>query len=63
MALTTGDGLPLAATVHSASPGEVTLIEGLLEQRVLKRKLPRLIYDEPPTAIRCECGSPSRAPN
>ena len=41
----TGDGLPLAATVHSASPGEVTLIEGLLEQRVLKRKLPRLIYD------------------
>ena len=45
MALTTGDGLPLAATVHSASPGEATLIEGLLQQRVLKRKLPRLIYD------------------
>ena len=45
MALTTGDGLPLAATVHSASPGEVTLIEGLLQQRVLKRQLPRLIYD------------------
>ena len=45
MALTTGDGLPLAATVHSASPGEVTLIEGLLQQRVLKRNLPRLIYD------------------
>jgi hypothetical protein len=45
MALTTGDGLPLATTVHSASPGEVTLSEGLLQQRVLKRQLPRLIYD------------------
>ena len=44
MALTTGDGLPLAATVHSASPGEATLIEGLSQQRVLKRQLPRLIY-------------------
>lgn len=45
MALTTGDDFPLAATMHSASPGEVTLIEGLLQQRVLKRKLPRLNYD------------------
>ena len=45
MALTTGDGLPLAATIHSASLGEVTLFEGLLQQRVLKCQLPRLIYD------------------
>lgn len=45
MALTTGDGLPLAATVRSASPGEVTLVEGLVGQRVLKCKLPRLLYD------------------
>ncbi len=47
MALTTGDGLPVAATVHSASPGEVTLIEGLLQKRVLKLQLPRLLAPTP----------------
>jgi transposase len=38
-------GLPLGIDTASASPHEVTLIEPLLEQRVLRRKPQRLIYD------------------
>jgi len=46
MLLSDGDGLPLAATISSASPAEVTLIESLLESRVLRRRPARLIYDK-----------------
>ena len=45
MALIEGHGLPLGVHVTSASPNEVTLIEPLLEKRVLRRHLHRLIYD------------------
>lgn len=45
MVLIDGNGLPLAADIASASPHEVTLIEPLLEHRVLRRKPGRLIYD------------------
>ena len=38
-------GLPVAVLTASASPHEVTLIEPLLEERVLKRLPERLIYD------------------
>jgi transposase len=46
MILTDGHGLPLAASIASASPAEVTLIEPLLDQRLLRRRPPRLIYDK-----------------
>ena len=45
MVLTDGRGLPLAIDTASASPHEVTLIEPLIEKRVLRRKPRRLIYD------------------
>jgi transposase len=45
MVLTDGNGTPLGAEIASASPNEVTLIEPLLEKRVLRRKPKRLIYD------------------
>lgn len=45
MVLTDGRGLPLSAMIASASPHEVTLIEPLLEERVTRKKLRRLIYD------------------
>lgn len=45
MLLVDGHGLPLAADIASASPHEVTLIEPLLEKRVLRRRVKRLIYD------------------
>jgi transposase len=46
MVLTDGNGLPIGADTASASPHEVTLIERLLENRVLRKKPRRLIYDE-----------------
>jgi transposase len=46
MVLTDGDGLPLSAIISSASPAEVTLIEPLLNQRVLRCRIDRLIYDK-----------------
>ena len=46
MVLIDGHGLSLAAEIASASPHEVTLIEPLLEKRVLRRKSRRLIYDK-----------------
>ena len=45
MVLTDGHGLPIGVDTASASPHEVTLIEPLLEKRVLRRKPLRLIYD------------------
>jgi transposase len=45
MVLSDGRGLPLGAEIASASPHEVTLIEPLVEQRVLPKKPRRLIYD------------------
>jgi transposase len=45
MVLADGRGLPLGAEVASASPHEVTLIEPLVERRVLRKKPRRLIYD------------------
>jgi transposase len=45
MVLTDGRGLPLGIDTASASPHEVTLIESLLDNRVLRRKPRRLIYD------------------
>ena len=45
MLLVDGAGLPLSIDVDSARPGEVTLIEPLLEQVVVARLPNRLIYD------------------
>lgn len=45
MLLVDGHGTPLGTIVASASPAEVTLIEPLLDRRVLRRSLQRLIYD------------------
>jgi transposase len=45
MVLTDGRGLPLAAEIASASPHESTLIESLLERRLLAKKPRRLLYD------------------
>ena len=46
MTLVDGEGTPLGATIASASPAEVTLIEPLLEQRIVRRRPNRLIYDK-----------------
>lgn len=46
MLLVDATGLPLAANIHSASPNEVTLIEPLLESRLLRRRIKRLIFDK-----------------
>ena len=45
MLLVDGTGLPLSIDVDSARPGEVTLIEPLLERAVVNRLPNRLIYD------------------
>jgi transposase len=45
MVFTDGRGLPLAAEIASASPHESTLIESLLERRLLPKKPRRLLYD------------------
>lgn len=45
MILSDGAGLPCGAMIASATPHEVQLIEPLLEQRVLRRRPKRLIYD------------------
>lgn len=45
MLLVDGTGLPLSIEVDSTRPGEVTLIEPLLEQVVVARLPNRLIYD------------------
>jgi transposase len=45
MVLVDGNGLPLAADIASASPNEVTLIEPLLEKRLVRRRPRYLLYD------------------
>ena len=45
MVLVDGRGLPLAGEIASASPHEVTLIEPLLNRRLLRKSPKRLIYD------------------
>lgn len=45
MVLIETEGIPLSLDTASASPHEVTLIEPLLDNRVLRRKPKRLIYD------------------
>ena len=45
MVLVDGKGLPLAGEIASASPHEVTLIESLLDERILPKSPRRLIYD------------------
>jgi hypothetical protein len=45
MVLVDGNGTSLAAEIARASPNEVTLIESLLDKRILRRKPRRLIYD------------------
>ena len=45
MVLIDGRGLPLAGEIASASPHEVTLIEALLDARILAKNPRRLIYD------------------
>jgi transposase len=45
MLLVDGNGLPCGSMIESASPHEVTLIEPLLRQRVIRRRPTRLIYD------------------
>ena len=39
-------GLPLGVEVHSASPNEQRLVESLLDNRVLRRRIRRLMYDK-----------------
>ena len=46
MVLTDGHGLPLSAEIASAGPAEVTLIEPLLNERLLRRCIHRMIYDK-----------------
>ncbi len=46
MVLSEAHGLPLAVNIASASPHEVNLIEPLLEKRVLRRRLHKLLYDQ-----------------
>jgi transposase len=41
-----GTGLPVAATIASASPHEITLIDSLLDARVISRRPKRLLYDQ-----------------
>jgi len=45
MVLVDGHGLPLASDIASATPHEVTLIEPLLANRLLRKCSRRLIYD------------------
>src|SRR5271167_2782698 len=45
MLLVDGRGTPLGVDIASASPAEVQLIESLLENRVLRKRPKRLIYD------------------
>lgn len=46
MVLADGNGLPLTADIASASPHEVTLIEPLLEKRLVRRRPRFLLYDQ-----------------
>ena len=46
MLLTDGDGTPLGTIISTASRNDVRLIEDLVEKRVLRRRVRRLIYDK-----------------
>ena len=46
MLLTDGNGLPLGCTISTASRNDVRLIEDLLDERHLRRRIGRLIYDK-----------------
>ncbi len=46
MLLTDGEGIPLGCTISTASRNDVRLIENLLDQKILRRKVHRLIYDK-----------------
>ena len=46
MVLIDGNGLPLGCTISTASRNDVRLIESLIDQRTLRRKIKRLIYDK-----------------
>lgn len=46
MAIADGRGLPLAVTIASASPGEVTLVEQTLDAQFLREAPVRLIGDK-----------------
>ena len=46
MLLIDGNGLPLGCTISTASRNDVRLIESLIDQRTLRRKIKRLIYDK-----------------
>ena len=45
MAIADGAGLPVALCIESASPHEVTLVDKLLQHRLLKKLQERLIGD------------------
>lgn len=45
MLLIDGNGLPYGNMIESASPHEVNLIEPLVQNRVLRRRPQKLIYD------------------
>ena len=46
MAITDGAGLPLAVTIASANPSEISLVDDTLKSRFLRRWVPpRLIGD------------------
>ena len=46
MLLVDGDGLPLGSIISTASRNDVRLIEQLLDERILRRRVGRLIYDK-----------------
>jgi transposase len=46
MLLIDGNGVPLGCTISTASRNDVRLIEDLLDRRILRRKIRRLIYDK-----------------
>ena len=46
MLLIDARGIPLGATISAANRHDVRLIEDLIAQRMLRRRIPRLIYDK-----------------
>jgi transposase len=46
LVLTDRNGLPLTVNISSASPHDSKLIEPLLQRRLLRRRIRRLIYDQ-----------------
>jgi len=46
MVLIDGNGIPLGSIISTASRNDVRLIEDLIDNRTLRRKVKRLIYDK-----------------